>query len=127
MITISIFAASLVCLLALFLLKRHELAGGSPLMPIVRARADRIVVRMSERLEFKIERFFHLFSKQVIIKGLHNITLIALRFVRAIERRLVRVTTLVRGRQDSFLRRTSTASSLEGITREGRTEKDSNL
>ncbi len=125
MITISIFVISLILLGLLFLVKKRELAGGSILMPHLRTRADLAVVRMSERFELSIRHFFHMFSKKVIIKGLHNITLAALRLVRAIERRLVRVTTLVRGRHESLIRRTNVTSYLDGITREGQKEQES--
>ena len=79
---------------------------------------------MSERFELSIQHFFHMFSKKVIIKGLHGITLAALRLVRAIERRLVRVTTLVRGRHESLIRRSNVTSYLDGITREHREEEE---
>lgn len=124
MITISIFVISLILLGMLFFVKKHELAGGSILLSRARTKADLAVVRMSERFELSIQHFFHMFSKKVIIKGLHGITLAALRLVRAIERRLVRVTTLVRGRHESLIRRSNVTSYLDGITREHREEEE---
>ena len=124
MITISIFVISLRLLGMLFFVKKHELAGGSILLSRARTKADLAVVRMSERFELSIQHFFHMFSKKVIIKGLHGITLAALRLVRAIERRLVRVTTLVRGRHESLIRRSNVTSYLDGITREHREEEE---
>lgn len=122
MITIIIFATSLILLGLLFLVKKHERASGTIILPRMRSRADATVVRMSERFEHWIQHFFHIFSKKVIIKGLHTLTLAALRFVRAIERRLIRVTTLVRGRHESATHPGHVNSYLGGITREGQKE-----
>lgn len=126
MITVSIFVISLIFLGLLFFVKKRELAGGSMILPGVRSRADVAVVRISERFELAIQHFFHMFSKKVIIKGFHNITLAALRVVRMLERRLVRMTTLVRGRHESLIRRSSVTSYLEGLTREHREEEEKN-
>ena len=125
MITISIFVTSLVLLGLLFLVKKRELAGSAVILQHTRNKADAMVIRMAERFERSIQNFFHIFSKKVIIKGLHKLTLVALRLVRTIERRLVRVTTLVRGRHDALSRHSNVTGYLEGITREGQKEQES--
>lgn len=122
MITVIVFFISFASLGLLFVVKRRELAGGAVHFAQTRTRADAWVVRLAMKSEFKIEHFFHLFSKQIIIKGLHRVTLFALRIVRTIEKRLVRVTTLVRGRSEHIAQRVNVASYLEGITREHRKE-----
>jgi hypothetical protein len=101
-----------------FLFKKRELASGTMHFAQTRTYADEWVVQLMVQFEIKIENFFHLFSKQIIIKGLHRLTLFALRMVRVIEKRLVRVTTLVRGRNESVAQGVSVASYLENITRE---------
>jgi len=84
-------------LLGLLLIGRYvELLRGGRVLAPVRDVLDRVTVAISRGLGSALRRIVHFFHSDVLMKGLHVLTYAALVCVRFVERRLVRLVTVMR-------------------------------
>lgn len=94
----TLFIGSIAALIILIGLKMVEESRGSVLMPRLRSRADRAVLRGVVRSEQGLHTFVQSFSRKVILGSLRGLAMALITLLHTIEEKLVSAMALLRGR-----------------------------
>jgi hypothetical protein len=112
------FGISFGAIVALILFRAVEERNGVTIAKSVRARLDKVVVRVFINLDRVFSRNWERFLRDSSVYLLHQLSLVALFLVRFLERRLVRLINFIKGKHatrtdksvSSFLQDVSSSS-----------------